>query len=102
MKMRRKSGSFRLKQWAILALFNTCLTLLLTSCKSNSLTPKVAEVIRLSPPESALITCEIPAFTGVSWGDGGIYALVLKRELQICKGRLDEVIDFMDEKKSIN
>lgn len=48
------------------------------------------------------MTCEIPAFTGVSWGDGGIYALVLKRELQICKGRLDEVIDFMDEKKSIN
>ncbi|WP_445394693.1 Rz1-like lysis system protein LysC [Yersinia aleksiciae] len=99
MKVRKKSDSLGLRSLAILVLFSACLTLLLTSCKSNPPAPKVAEVVRLFPPESALVTCEIPEFTGVSWGDSGIYALVLKRELQICKGRLDEVIEFMGQRR---
>ncbi|CNH23271.1 Uncharacterised protein [Yersinia intermedia] len=36
--------------------------------------------------------CEIPEFVGSTWGDSSLYALALKRELRICKGRLDEVI----------
>ncbi|WP_235202770.1 hypothetical protein [Yersinia pseudotuberculosis] len=46
------------------------------------------------PPESALTECEVPEFAGTTWGDGGLYALALKRELRICKGRLDEVISW--------
>ncbi|WP_186368187.1 Rz1-like lysis system protein LysC [Yersinia hibernica] len=46
------------------------------------------------PPESALTECEVPEFVGTTWGDSGLYALALKRELRICKGRLDEVISW--------
>ncbi|HHH1156667.1 TPA: hypothetical protein ACPZRL_001755 [Yersinia enterocolitica] len=46
------------------------------------------------PPESALTECEVPEFVGSTWGDSGLYALALKRELRICKGRLDEVIGW--------
>ncbi|HHQ1978042.1 TPA: Rz1-like lysis system protein LysC [Yersinia enterocolitica] len=44
--------------------------------------------------KSAGTPCEVPEFTGITWGDGGLYAMELKRELRICKGRLDEVIDW--------
>ncbi|OVZ99027.1 hypothetical protein CBW53_03050 [Yersinia frederiksenii] len=50
------------------------------------------ESCQLYPPQSALTECEIPEFTGSTWADSGLYALELKRELRICKGRLDEVI----------
>ncbi|MFA3779590.1 hypothetical protein [Yersinia sp. 1652 StPb PI] len=46
----------------------------------------------LLPPESAMTQCEIPEFVGSTWGDSSLYALALKRELRLCKGRLDEVI----------
>ncbi|EKN6381726.1 hypothetical protein DVP91_20430 [Yersinia enterocolitica] len=46
------------------------------------------------PPESALTECEVPGFVGTTWGDSGLYALALKRELRICKARLDEVIEW--------
>ncbi|QCW23403.1 hypothetical protein [Yersinia phage YeP2] len=46
------------------------------------------------PPESALTQCEVPEFVGTTWGDSGLYALALKRELRICKGRLDAVIGW--------
>ncbi|HFD7933506.1 TPA: hypothetical protein ACF58L_003680 [Yersinia enterocolitica] len=36
----------------------------------------------------------MPEFVGTTWGDSGLYALALKRELRICKGRLDEVISW--------
>ncbi|MDN0104748.1 hypothetical protein [Yersinia bercovieri] len=36
----------------------------------------------------------MPEFGGTTWGDSGLYALALKRELRICKGRLDEVIGW--------
>ncbi|HFV9205782.1 TPA: hypothetical protein ACIAH0_004565 [Yersinia enterocolitica] len=36
----------------------------------------------------------MPEFVGTTWGDGGLYALALKRELRICKGRLDEIISW--------
>ncbi|EOD4069760.1 hypothetical protein ACOHX9_003003 [Yersinia enterocolitica] len=36
----------------------------------------------------------MPEFDGTTWGDSGLYALALKRELRICKGRLDEVIGW--------
>ncbi|EPZ8123751.1 Rz1-like lysis system protein LysC [Yersinia enterocolitica] len=75
-------------------LFSACLTLALTSCASKSVSrpPVICPV--LLPPESALITCELPEFSGITWGDSGLYALALKRELRICKGRLDEVIGW--------
>ncbi|HHL2526032.1 TPA: hypothetical protein ACQ317_001916 [Yersinia enterocolitica] len=38
----------------------------------------------------------MPEFVGTTWGDSGLYALALKRELRICKGRLDEVIGWWD------
>ncbi|WP_246103989.1 Rz1-like lysis system protein LysC [Yersinia kristensenii] len=48
----------------------------------------------LLPPESTMTPCEIPEFTGTTWRDSALYALTLKRELRICKGRLDEVIHW--------
>ncbi|MGP2409788.1 Rz1-like lysis system protein LysC [Yersinia sp. 2544 StPb PI] len=39
-------------------------------------------------------TSTLPEFVGTTWGDSGLYALALKRELRICKGRLDEVISW--------
>ncbi|WP_439794553.1 Rz1-like lysis system protein LysC [Yersinia pseudotuberculosis] len=95
MNMKRTLGSSRQRQLMIFVLLNICLIVLLTSCKSKSPALKSIDVIRLSPPESALISCEIPEFTGISWGDSGIYTLALKRELQICKRRLDEVIYWL-------
>lgn len=77
----------------ISVLFSACLILALTSCK-NSPQHKSAELIQLWPPESALTECEVPEFVGTTWGDSGLYALALKRELRICKGRLDEVISW--------
>ncbi|OWF75268.1 hypothetical protein B4902_00705 [Yersinia frederiksenii] len=44
--------------------------------------------------KSALIECEVPECVGTTWGDSGLYALALKRELRVCKGRLDEVIGW--------
>ena len=73
-------------------LFSACLTLALTSCASNSVPRPAASCPVLLPPESALTECEVPEFVGTTWGDSGLYALALKRELRICKGRLDEVI----------
>ncbi len=66
----------------------------LVSCKSNPPASRTAELIQLWPPESALTECEVPEFVGTTWGDSGLYALALKRELRICKGRLDEVIGW--------
>ncbi|WP_425281723.1 Rz1-like lysis system protein LysC [Yersinia mollaretii] len=79
----------------MIVLSSLCLTLALSSCK-NSPSHKSAELIQLWPPESALTQCEVPEFVGTTWGDSGLYALVLKRELRICKGRLDEVIGWWD------
>ncbi len=77
----------------MIVLSSLCLTLALASCK-NSPPNKSAELIQLWPPESALIQCEVPEFVGTTWGDSGLYALALKRELRICKGRLDEIISW--------
>jgi hypothetical protein len=41
-----------------------------------------------------MMACDVPAFVGTTWGDSGQYALILKRKLRICKGRLDEVIHW--------
>lgn len=38
--------------------------------------------------------CEIPKFTGITWSDSALYALTLKQALRLCKGRLDEVIQW--------
>ncbi|EPJ1409670.1 Rz1-like lysis system protein LysC [Yersinia enterocolitica] len=78
----------------ISVLFSACLTLALTSCASKSVPRAPATCPVLLPPESALIQCEVPEFVGTTWGDSGLYALALKRELRICKGRLDEVIGW--------
>ncbi|HHZ4845857.1 TPA: Rz1-like lysis system protein LysC [Yersinia enterocolitica] len=78
----------------ITVLFSACLTLALTSCASKSVPRSLATCPVLLPPESALTECEVPEFVGATWGDSGLYALALKRELRICKGRLDEVIGW--------
>ncbi|MHA3692635.1 Rz1-like lysis system protein LysC [Yersinia enterocolitica] len=75
-------------------LFSACLTLALTSCASKSVSRPPVTCPILFPPESALTECEVPEFVGTTWGDSGLYALALKRELRICKGRLDEVIGW--------
>ncbi|EPY2703896.1 Rz1-like lysis system protein LysC [Yersinia enterocolitica] len=82
-------------------LFSACLTLALTSCASKSVPRPATNCPVLLPPESALTECEVPEFVGTTWSDSGLYALVLKRELRICKGRLDEVINWRqrNEKK---
>ncbi|MGM7905870.1 Rz1-like lysis system protein LysC [Yersinia enterocolitica] len=78
----------------ISVLFSACLTLALTSCANKSVSRPHAACPVLLPPESALIACEVPEFSGITWGDSGLYALTLKRELRICKERLDEVIGW--------
>ncbi|WP_456294445.1 Rz1-like lysis system protein LysC [Yersinia intermedia] len=93
MKVTSDSGGSKLRRRVMIVLSSLCLTLALSSCK-NSTQHKSAELIQLWPPESALTPCEVPEFTGITWGDSGLYALALKRELRICKGRLDEVISW--------
>ncbi|HDL6868863.1 TPA: hypothetical protein PXN74_000570 [Yersinia enterocolitica] len=78
----------------IRALIAGCLIATLASCGNSPPAPRAAELIQLWPPESALTQCEVPEFVGTTWGDSGLYALALKRELRICKGRLDAVIGW--------
>ncbi|EPE4153974.1 Rz1-like lysis system protein LysC [Yersinia enterocolitica] len=92
--MTSDSGGSRLRGLGIRVLITGCLIAILASCKSSPPAPRSAELIQLWPPESALIECEVPEFVGTTWGDSGLYALALKRELRICKGRLDEVISW--------
>ncbi|WP_422645832.1 Rz1-like lysis system protein LysC [Yersinia kristensenii] len=94
--MKVKTGSSGFWRWRqmINVLFSACLTLALTSCASKSAPCPPANCPVLLPPESALTECEVPEFVGTTWGDSGLYALALKRELRICKGRLDEVISW--------
>ncbi|WP_455433232.1 Rz1-like lysis system protein LysC [Yersinia aldovae] len=87
------SGSKRLRP-VMIVLSSLCLTLALTSCANKSVPRTPASCPVLLPPESALTECEVPEFVGTTWGDSGLYALDLKRELRICKGRLDEVIGW--------
>ncbi|MGP2470308.1 Rz1-like lysis system protein LysC [Yersinia sp. 2540 StPb PI] len=87
------SGFWRRRQM-ISVLFSACLTLALTSCASKSVPRPATTCPLLLPPESALTQCEVPEFVGTTWGDSGLYALALKRELRICKGRLDEIISW--------
>ncbi|WP_422108627.1 Rz1-like lysis system protein LysC [Yersinia kristensenii] len=83
-----------LRGLGIRVLIAGCLIVTLASCKSSPPAPRAAELIQLWPPESALTQCEVPEFVGTTWGDSGLYALALKRELRICKGRLDEIISW--------
>ncbi|WP_422646229.1 Rz1-like lysis system protein LysC [Yersinia alsatica] len=66
----------------------------LTSCASKLVPRPSVTCPVLLPPESALTECEVPEFVGTTWGDSGQYALALKSELRICKGRLDEIIGW--------
>ncbi|MGL4486238.1 MAG: Rz1-like lysis system protein LysC [Yersinia sp. (in: enterobacteria)] len=68
--------------------------LTLTSCANKSAVSVPINCPVLLPPESTMMACEVPAFVGTTWGDSGQYALILKRKLRICKGRLDEVIHW--------
>ncbi|WP_420075446.1 Rz1-like lysis system protein LysC [Yersinia sp. 2542 StPb PI] len=94
MKVTSDSGGSRLRGLGIRVLIAGCLIATLASCKSSPPAPRTAELIQLWPPESALTQCEVPEFVGTTWGDSGLYALALKRELRICKGRLDEIISW--------
>ncbi|MGK4443124.1 Rz1-like lysis system protein LysC [Yersinia enterocolitica] len=93
--MRMKSGlSGFWRRQMISVIFSVCLTLGLTSCASKSVPRPAVTCPVLLPPESSLIECEVPEFVGTTWGDSGLYALALKRDLRICKERLDEVIGW--------
>ncbi|WP_422646182.1 Rz1-like lysis system protein LysC [Yersinia alsatica] len=94
MKVTSDSGVSRLRVSGIRVLIAGCLIATLASCKNSPSAPRTAELIQLWPPESALTECEVPEFVGTTWGDSGLYALALKRELRICKGRLDEIISW--------
>ncbi|EPE8147536.1 TPA: Rz1-like lysis system protein LysC [Yersinia enterocolitica] len=94
MKVTNDSGGSRLRVSGIRVLIAGCLIVTLASCKSSPPAPRSVELIQLWPPESALTQCEVPEFVGTTWGDSGLYALALKRELRICKGRLDEIISW--------
>ncbi|MGM7755265.1 Rz1-like lysis system protein LysC [Yersinia enterocolitica] len=101
MKVTNDSGGSRLRRQMINVLFSACLTLALTSCANKAASRPPASCPVLLPPESALTECEVPEFVGTTWGDSGLYALALKRELRICKGRLDEVISWRHTKKQL-
>ncbi|MFB5186629.1 hypothetical protein OP861_08960 [Yersinia intermedia] len=94
MKVKTGLSGFWRRRQMINVLFSACLTLALTSCASKSVSRPPVTCPILFPPESALTECEVPEFVGTTWGDSGLYALALKRELRICKGRLDEVIGW--------
>ncbi|MHA3501146.1 Rz1-like lysis system protein LysC [Yersinia enterocolitica] len=94
MKVTSDSGGSRQQRRVMIALSSLCLVMSLASCVNKPIKPPITEPVLLLPPESALTPCEVPEFTGITWGDGGLYAMELKRELRICKGRLDEVIDW--------
>ncbi|MHA3203264.1 Rz1-like lysis system protein LysC [Yersinia pseudotuberculosis] len=94
MTVTNDSGGSKRRVMVIRALIAGCLIATLASCKSSPPAPRTAELIQLWPPESALTECEVPEFVGTTWGDSGLYALALKRELRICKGRLDAVIGW--------
>ncbi|WP_422646183.1 Rz1-like lysis system protein LysC [Yersinia frederiksenii] len=94
MKVTSDSGVSKLRVSGIRVLIAGCLIATLASCKNSPPVPRSAELIQLWPPESALTECEVPEFFGTTWGDSGLYALALKRELRICKGRLDEIISW--------
>lgn len=94
MKVKTGLSGFWRRRQMISVLFSACLTLALTSCASKSLPRPPATCPVLLPPESVLTECEVPEFVGTTWGDSGLYALALKHELRICKGRLDEVISW--------
>ncbi|WP_422645779.1 Rz1-like lysis system protein LysC [Yersinia alsatica] len=93
MKPRIVSSVLRLRRQLTTVLLAACLSLVLASCANKPRTLLVNPPLLL-PPESAMTACEIPEFTGSTWGDSALYALTLKRELLICKGRLDEVIHW--------
>ncbi|WP_186373089.1 Rz1-like lysis system protein LysC [Yersinia frederiksenii] len=93
MKQRIASSALRLRQQLTTVLLVACLSLALVSC-ANEPRALLVNSPQLLPPESAMTECEIPQFTGSTWGDSALYALNLKRELLICKGRLDEVIHW--------
>lgn len=94
MKVKIDLSGLKQQRRVMIVLSSLCLAMSLTSCANKPVKPLVTEPVLLSPPESALTPCEVPEFTGITWGDGGLYAMELKRELRICKGRLDEVIDW--------
>ncbi len=94
MKVKIGSSGFWWRRQMISVLFSACLTLALTSCANKAASRPPASCPVLLPPESALTECEVPGFVGTTWGDSGLYALALKRELRICKARLDEVIEW--------
>lgn len=94
MKVTSDSGVSRLRVSGMRVLIAGCLIATLASCKNSPPAPRSAELIQLWPPELALTECEVPEFVGTTWGDSGLYALALKRELRICKGRLDEIISW--------
>ncbi|MFV8799163.1 hypothetical protein ACNSO8_11085 [Yersinia sp. LJYL362] len=93
MKRRTASNDLRWRQQVTTALLAVCLSLALTSC-GNKPPPSLIKPLLLLPPESAMAQCEIPEFTGATWSDSALYALTLKQELRLCKGRLDEVIQW--------
>ncbi|EOI6423879.1 hypothetical protein ACMU9U_000743 [Yersinia enterocolitica] len=95
MKVKTGLSGFWRRRQMISVLFSACLTLALTSCANKAASRPSANCPVLLPPESALTECEVPEFVGTTWGDSGLYALALKRELRICKGRLDEVIGWL-------
>ncbi|WP_445285819.1 Rz1-like lysis system protein LysC [Yersinia sp. Marseille-Q3913] len=94
MKVNYRLHGLRQQRRVMIVLSSLCLVMSLASCANKPAKPLVTESALLLPPESALTPCEVPEFTGITWGDGGLYAMELKRELRICKGRLDEVIDW--------
>ncbi|HIE4893227.1 Rz1-like lysis system protein LysC [Yersinia enterocolitica] len=90
------SGS-KLQPAVLRALIVGCLIVLLISCVNSPAIRPTANCPRWLPPQSAMTECEVPEFVGTTWGDGGRYALALKRELWICKKRLDEVIEWRNK-----
>ncbi len=100
MKVTSDSGGSRLRVSGIRVLIAGCLIATLASCGNSPPATRTAELIQLWPPESALTECEVPEFVGTTWGDSGLYALALKRELLVCKGRLDEVINWAHKLKN--
>ncbi|ARB76491.1 Rz1-like lysis system protein LysC [Pasteurella multocida] len=83
---------FHMMKRALTLLMLTLLILLLTSCASKP-------VVQVCPhiPSALLAHLDKTAFTGQTYGDVAKYAVILKRERDVCLNRVDKIREWQVE-----
>ena len=83
---------FRKLKSKVVCLIPLLLTVLLTSCASK---PQVVHCPVL--PVAYIAHLDKTPFNGVSYGDVAQYAVILKRERDVCLNRLDKIREWQIE-----